>query len=175
MRIVIRRLVGARRCSATPCGERLGDVQSKVRLEEGTCRLLRREQGVHDRTDGASNRAQAVKRKRLRAGQFRSIPLPQHLDLMEADPAETRYGVAVDVKRAADLYAQGRTMRQIRADDVPLVRPETKPVRRNGQACQSKRILRPLPSRSSARNVGWDFRAGARDIQVHVDHVIPGQ
>ena len=40
--------------------------------------------GVHDRTDGASNRAQAVKRKRLRAGQFRSIPLPQYLDLMES-------------------------------------------------------------------------------------------
>jgi hypothetical protein len=32
---------------------------------------------------------------------------------MEADPAETRCGGAVDVKRAADMYAQGRTLRQI--------------------------------------------------------------
>ena len=31
----------------------------------------------------------------------------------KADPAEIRYGGAVDVKRAADLYAQGRTLRQI--------------------------------------------------------------
>jgi hypothetical protein len=28
-------------------------------------------------------------------------------------PAETRYGVAVDVKRAADVYSQGWTLRQI--------------------------------------------------------------
>ena len=35
---------------------------------------------------------------------------------MKADPAETRYGDAVDVKRAADLYAQGRTLRQIGAE-----------------------------------------------------------
>jgi len=34
----------------------------------------------------------------------------------KADPAETRYGVAVDVKRAADLYAQGRTLRLIGAE-----------------------------------------------------------
>ena len=32
---------------------------------------------------------------------------------MEADPAETRYRGAVDVKRAANLYAQGRSLRQI--------------------------------------------------------------
>jgi hypothetical protein len=31
------------------------------------------------------------------------------------DRAETRYGGAVDVKRAADLYARGRTLRQIGA------------------------------------------------------------
>jgi hypothetical protein len=31
-------------------------------------------------------------------------------------PAATRYGGAVDVKRAADLYAQGRTLRQIGAE-----------------------------------------------------------
>jgi hypothetical protein len=31
----------------------------------------------------------------------------------KADPAESRYGGAVDVKRAADLYAQGWTLRQI--------------------------------------------------------------
>jgi hypothetical protein len=30
-----------------------------------------------------------------------------------SDPAETRYGGAVDVKRGADLYAQGWTLRQI--------------------------------------------------------------
>jgi hypothetical protein len=34
----------------------------------------------------------------------------------KADPAETRYGVTVDVKRAADLYAQGLTLRQIGAE-----------------------------------------------------------
>jgi predicted DNA-binding transcriptional regulator AlpA len=32
------------------------------------------------------------------------------------DPAETRYGVAVDFERAADLYAQGWTLRQIGAE-----------------------------------------------------------
>ena len=31
-------------------------------------------------------------------------------------PAETRYGAAVDVKRAADLYGQGGTLRQIGAE-----------------------------------------------------------
>jgi len=31
-------------------------------------------------------------------------------------PAKTRYGVAVDVERGADLYAQGRTLRQIGAE-----------------------------------------------------------
>jgi hypothetical protein len=37
------------------------------------------------------------------------------------NPADTRYGVAVDVKRAADLYAQGWTLRQIGAElDVHL-------------------------------------------------------
>jgi catechol 2,3-dioxygenase-like lactoylglutathione lyase family enzyme len=35
---------------------------------------------------------------------------------VKADPAETRYGDAVDVKRAADLYAQGRTLRRIGAE-----------------------------------------------------------
>ena len=35
---------------------------------------------------------------------------------VETDPAETRYGAAVDVKRAAELYAQGRTLRQIGAE-----------------------------------------------------------
>ena len=34
----------------------------------------------------------------------------------KADPAEIRYGGAVDVKRAADLYAQGRSLRQIGAE-----------------------------------------------------------
>jgi hypothetical protein len=34
----------------------------------------------------------------------------------KADPAETGYGGAVDVKRAADLYAQGWTLRQIGAE-----------------------------------------------------------
>ena len=34
----------------------------------------------------------------------------------KADPVETRYGGAVDVKRAADLYTQGRTLRQIGAE-----------------------------------------------------------
>jgi predicted DNA-binding transcriptional regulator AlpA len=34
----------------------------------------------------------------------------------QAAPAETRYGGAVDVKRAADLYAQGWTLRQIGAE-----------------------------------------------------------
>jgi hypothetical protein len=36
--------------------------------------------------------------------------------VIRADPAETRYGGAVDVKRAADLYAQGPTLRQIGAE-----------------------------------------------------------
>jgi hypothetical protein len=31
-------------------------------------------------------------------------------------PAKTRYGLAVDVKRAADLYGQGWTLRQIGAE-----------------------------------------------------------
>jgi hypothetical protein len=31
----------------------------------------------------------------------------------KADPSETRYGGAVDIERAGDLYAQGRTLRQI--------------------------------------------------------------
>jgi hypothetical protein len=35
---------------------------------------------------------------------------------VKADPAETRYGVSVDVKRAVDLYAQGWTLRQIAAE-----------------------------------------------------------
>ena len=35
---------------------------------------------------------------------------------MKSRAAETRYGGAVDVKRAADLYAQGRTLRQIGAE-----------------------------------------------------------
>jgi DNA-binding NarL/FixJ family response regulator len=34
----------------------------------------------------------------------------------KADQAEIRYGGAVDVERAADLYAQGRTLRQIGAE-----------------------------------------------------------
>lgn len=34
----------------------------------------------------------------------------------QADPAETRYGGAVDFKRAADSYAQGRTLRRIGAE-----------------------------------------------------------
>jgi hypothetical protein len=33
-----------------------------------------------------------------------------------ADPAETRYGGAVEVERAAELYAQGWTLRQIGAE-----------------------------------------------------------
>jgi hypothetical protein len=33
-----------------------------------------------------------------------------------SDPAETRYDVAVDVERAADLYAQGWTLRRIGAE-----------------------------------------------------------
>ena len=33
-----------------------------------------------------------------------------------SDPAETRYGGAVDVKRATDLYAEGWTLRQIGAE-----------------------------------------------------------
>ena len=40
-------------------------------------------------------------------------PTRQH---ERAGPAETRYGGAVDVERAADLYAQGRTLRQIGAE-----------------------------------------------------------
>ena len=32
--------------------------------------------------------------------------------------AETRYGASVDIKRAADLYAQGRTLRQIGASSA---------------------------------------------------------
>jgi AraC-like DNA-binding protein len=35
---------------------------------------------------------------------------------VKSDPAETRYGVAVDVQRAADFYAQGWTLRQIAAE-----------------------------------------------------------
>ena len=34
----------------------------------------------------------------------------------KADPAEIRYGGAVDVKRAAELYGQGWTLRQIGAE-----------------------------------------------------------
>lgn len=34
----------------------------------------------------------------------------------KASPAENRYRCSVDVKRAADLYAQGRTLRQIGAE-----------------------------------------------------------
>src|SRR5829696_10528310 len=40
----------------------------------------------------------------------------KHPDSVEADLAETRYGGAVDVKRAADLYARGWTLRQIGAE-----------------------------------------------------------
>jgi len=40
---------------------------------------------------------------------------PQVLRL-KPDPAASRYGVAVDVNRAADLYAQGWTLRQIGAE-----------------------------------------------------------
>jgi hypothetical protein len=35
---------------------------------------------------------------------------------VKADPAETRYGVSVDAERAADLYAQGRSLRQVGAE-----------------------------------------------------------
>jgi hypothetical protein len=38
------------------------------------------------------------------------------VDTAMAYPAETRYGGAVDVERAADLYAQGWTLRQIGAE-----------------------------------------------------------
>jgi hypothetical protein len=34
----------------------------------------------------------------------------------KADPGESRYGGAVDVERATDLYAQGQTLRQIGAE-----------------------------------------------------------
>jgi hypothetical protein len=34
----------------------------------------------------------------------------------KADPAETRYGGAMDVERAADLYAKGWALRQIGAE-----------------------------------------------------------
>jgi hypothetical protein len=37
----------------------------------------------------------------------------------KADPAETRYVGAVDVERAADLYAKGWTLRQIGAELGP--------------------------------------------------------
>jgi hypothetical protein len=44
-------------------------------------------------------------------------PMPPDLTSMsirwKADPAETRYGGAVNVKRAAELYGQGWTLRQI--------------------------------------------------------------
>lgn len=53
MRTLIRQLVSARGLSATPRRERFGDVQSKVLLEEGICRLLRWQQDVHDLADGA--------------------------------------------------------------------------------------------------------------------------
>jgi hypothetical protein len=37
-------------------------------------------------------------------------------DAVESRSGETRYGVAVDVKRAADLHAQGRTLCLIGAE-----------------------------------------------------------
>jgi DNA-binding transcriptional ArsR family regulator len=42
--------------------------------------------------------------------------LTQETVSRQADPAETRYRSAVDVQRAADLYAQGRSVRQIGAE-----------------------------------------------------------
>jgi hypothetical protein len=44
------------------------------------------------------------------------LPATKLLTKAAHDQADTPYGVAVDVKRAADLYAQGRTLRQIGAD-----------------------------------------------------------
>jgi hypothetical protein len=44
------------------------------------------------------------------------LPPAKHSDSVEADPAGTRYRGAVDVKRAADLCAQGLTLRQIGAE-----------------------------------------------------------
>ena len=38
------------------------------------------------------------------------------ITLREDGPTRRRYGVAVDVNRAADLYAQGWTLRQIGAE-----------------------------------------------------------
>jgi hypothetical protein len=43
-------------------------------------------------------------------------PTTKHADSVTADPVETRYGGAVDVKRAADMYTQGWTVRQIGAE-----------------------------------------------------------
>jgi hypothetical protein len=51
---------------------------------------------------------------------MRQIQLDEYVsnggEPVKSDPAETRYGDAVDVKRAADLYAQGWTLRQIAAE-----------------------------------------------------------
>jgi hypothetical protein len=44
-----------------------------------------------------------------------TLTVSKHL-IRTADPAETSYGGAVDVERAADLYAQGWTLRQIGAE-----------------------------------------------------------
>jgi hypothetical protein len=49
------------------------------------------------------------------AGRESSVRL-QPVEHHKVDPAETRYGVAVDVKRAADLYGQGWTLRHIGAE-----------------------------------------------------------
>jgi hypothetical protein len=44
---------------------------------------------------------------------FSEVPSATHPNSGKADSAETRYGGAVDVKRAAQMYAHGRTLRQI--------------------------------------------------------------
>jgi hypothetical protein len=71
------------------------------RSEEGAASKLVRDLAAGDMT------ADQVVRKYLVA--------PQELGVWQIDQAETRYGGAVDIERADDLYAQGWTLRQIGA------------------------------------------------------------
>jgi AraC-like DNA-binding protein len=86
----------------------------------------------------------------------------------KADPAEIRYGGAVDVKRASDLYAQGWTLRQIgaelgvsRSTVSEQLRQAGVTMRRGGPPAHPASTLVHSTGTTPQPNVGWQGKQGS--------------
>jgi hypothetical protein len=90
---------------------------------------------------------------------MRQIQLDEYVsnggEPVKSDPAETRYGDAVDVKRAADLYAQGWTLRQIAAELGLTESTVSFQLRRAGVTLRRGGLCPPLPPLPPPHNRSW--------------------